>query len=170
MIGALVVPGSTTEGHACLPPSTPTRLAERWAATCMREHPRVLSSVGHVSIVGFVAILTEVVVLPADLHLAALVVALLAFASTGLIARLGLPANASATGRPARPAPTEQLVHVAVQLEAEPVGHVALHGLDRLRVELHDDPAATADEVVVVLPLERALVLRALRRRGRGHL
>jgi hypothetical protein len=52
----------------------------------------------------------------------------------------------------------EQLVDVARQAEAEPLGDVTLKHLDGFEVKLEDRTTARADEVVVVLALEGSLV------------
>lgn len=51
---------------------------------------------------------------------------------------------------------------MAGEMEAEALGDVALKHLDGLEFELDDLAAGGADQVVVMLALERALVVRAL--------
>ncbi len=59
---------------------------------------------------------------------------------------------------------------MAGQMESEPLGDVALKHLDGLELELDDVAALRADEMVVVLSLERTLVAGALAVRHQRHL
>ena len=61
-------------------------------------------------------------------------------------------------------------MNLAGEMKVEPFGHVALQHLDRLELEFDDLAAGRADEVVVMISLEGALVPRNVTERNERHL